>query len=174
MLSSFETGQHVFKRRGTGHHVVDFVDTLTTIARRQKVGSIRCFLNCPTGPICSSLPICYLGAGSLWFRKAAVFAPSSMLGRKAFATCELHLWTSANPASSLCQESSFQLKLHYWFLILVPFFKLMFFWLTVNYPGCKLNTGELLIRSLEYVDRRESMKIVRPGWARALPLVGNF
>lgn len=48
-----------------------------------------------------------------------------MLVTNVFAPCGLDPPSPVNPTSSLCQESSFQLKFDYWFLIWVPFFMLM-------------------------------------------------
>lgn len=49
----------------------------------------------------------------------------STLVTNMFAPRGLDPLTPVNSVSSLCQESSFQLKFDYWFLILVPFFMLM-------------------------------------------------
>lgn len=51
--------------------------------------------------------------------------PGHMLVTNMYAPRWLDPPTPVHPASSLCQESSFQLKFDYWFLILVPFFMLM-------------------------------------------------
>ena len=51
--------------------------------------------------------------------------PGHMLVTNMFVPRWLDPPTPVHPASSLCQESSFQLKFDYWFLILVPFSMLM-------------------------------------------------
>lgn len=85
--------------------------------------------------------------------------PGHMLVTNMFVPMANH--HPVHPAPSLCQESSSQLKFDYWFLILVPFFMLMAL-LADRITLSKLNTIELLIRPLEYADRRKS-QVVRPG-----------
>lgn len=58
-------------------------------------------------------------------QKGLAQTPGSMLVTHVLAPRGLDPLTPVHPASSLCQESSFQLKFDYWFLILVPFFMLM-------------------------------------------------
>lgn len=58
-------------------------------------------------------------------QKGLAQSPGSTLVTSMCVPPALDPLTPANPASSLCQESSFQLKFDYWFLILVPFFMLM-------------------------------------------------
>lgn len=58
-------------------------------------------------------------------QKGLAQTPSSMLVTNMFAPHGLDPMILVNPATTLCQESSVQLKFDYWFLILVPFFMLM-------------------------------------------------
>lgn len=81
----------MFKGRGTELHVTEFVNMLKTITRRRRWAALSAFRNCSAGPIRSSFSIFYSAAGFLWFRKAAVFAPSSTVGRK--NGCHLRTYT---------------------------------------------------------------------------------
>ena len=82
--------------------------------------------------------------------------PGHMLVTNMFAPRWLDPPTPVHPASSLCQESSFQLKFDYWFLILVPFFMLMALWILIllnirAFSSIDVRAGDLLLPYLLWV-----------------------
>lgn len=64
-----------------------------------------------------------------------------------------------NPASSLCQESSFQLKFDYWFLILVPFFILMALLADSELPWVKIKYNRIANQAIRIRWQEEIYKL---------------
>ena len=111
-------------------------------------------------------------------QKGLAQTPGSILVTNMLAPRGLDPLTPVHPASSLCLESSFQLKFDYWFLILVPFFMLMALLADSELPWVQIKYNRIANQAIRICWQEEIYKLSDLGglspclWDRIL-LISN-